>query len=343
MDMEKAKVVYEALRDEESKFIFGRRLMYSLTRDDTYIQDIVARIPEVQWLKAEIVRGHENFLFGAGNYGKTVMRMAPGHWIGILDNDNQKWGGYCDGVPVFPPETLLQHPEARVFLAVRRFGKKLHLEIAKQLEDMGINPARVIRVDRDVIERLEQTQYFDLPALSHDAEETFVDAGGFDGLTSLRFAAWAKTYRRIFVFEPEDSIRKVCEEKLQQLPSDKVTVYPLGTWKEDGELRFSKMSPGCSLVDDAGDIRIPVTSIDNACKGEKVTFIKMDVEGSEKETLEGARQTIVQQHPKLAICLYHKPEDIVELPAYVLSLCPTYRLYLRHYSLLHHETVLYAV
>ena len=87
------KAIYDALQDEESRFIFGRRILYSLTQDETYIRDIVNRIPEVRWLKAEIMRSHENFVFGAGGYGKVVRQLAPSYWKGILDNDNRKWGG----------------------------------------------------------------------------------------------------------------------------------------------------------------------------------------------------------------------------------------------------------
>lgn len=337
------KAIYDALQDEESRFIFGRRILYSLTQDETYIRDIVNRIPEVRWLKAEIMRSHENFVFGAGGYGKVVRQLAPSYWKGILDNDNRKWGGDCDGVPIFSPDTILQHPDARVFLAVRRFGKKYHLEIAKQLEEMGVDSARVIRVDRDVIERLEQKQYFDLPALSHDAEETFVDAGSYDGMTSVRFAEWAGQYRKIFAFEPEQTFHKKCEATLQYLSADRAAAFPFGTWKESGELRFTKDGIECGHVDDGGEIRVPVTSIDEACRGERITYIKMDVEGAELETLVGAQQTIRAYHPKLAICLYHKPQDIVDLPAYVLELDSTYQFYIRHYGLEQCETILYAI
>ena len=57
----------------------------------------------------------------------------------------------------------------------------------------------------------------------------------------------------------------------------------------------------------------------------------------------GAEETIRKYKPKLAISLYHKPEDIWEIPAYIISLQKGYRLYLRHYSPWHEETVLYAV
>lgn len=86
-----------------------------------------------------------------------------------------------------------------------------------------------------------------------------------------------------------------------------------------------------------------MTSIDEELEGKRVTFIKMDVEGAELAALQGAQHVIRKQHPKLAICVYHKPEDIIDIPSYILSLDPGYRLFLRHYSPFEDETVLYAI
>lgn len=58
----------------------------------------------------------------------------------------------------------------------------------------------------------------------------------------------------------------------------------------------------------------------------------MDIEGSELKALEGAKNTIQRNNPKLAISIYHKYEDIIELPLKILELEPEYKFYLRHYS-----------
>ena len=84
-------------------------------------------------------------------------------------------------------------------------------------------------------------------------------------------------------------------------------------------------------------------TLDEVFEDKSITFIKMDVEGAEYEALRGAEQTIRTQRPKLAISIYHKPEDILDLPQLLLSYQPEYRFYLRHYCIFNNETVLYAI
>ena len=68
----------------------------------------------------------------------------------------------------------------------------------------------------------------------------------------------------------------------------------------------------------------------------------MDIEGAEKEALLGAEKITREQKPKLAISIYHKNEDIWEIPSLILEMNPEYRFYIRHYSFRFAETVLYA-
>ena len=69
----------------------------------------------------------------------------------------------------------------------------------------------------------------------------------------------------------------------------------------------------------------------------------MNIEGAELEALRGCENIIRNQKPTLAISIYHKAEDFVDIPAYLLSLVPEYKLYYRHYSLYKYETILYAM
>ena len=243
---------------------------------------------------------------------------------------------------IVPPKEIYAHPDSRIFLSVRKLGKHYQNEIAKQLADMGIREERIVRVDK-IIDALEQKAYFDLTNLPHEKDETFVDAGAFDGASSRAFAEWARDFCHIYAFEPDPQNISACKETLKTISEERTTLLPYGVWRDRRELRFNGLGKVGSNVAEHGNICVPVTSIDEELAGKRITFIKMDIEGSEMEALQGAAKTIRMQHPKLAISIYHKPEDILELPHYILSLNPKYRMYLRHYALMKSETVLYCL
>ena len=69
----------------------------------------------------------------------------------------------------------------------------------------------------------------------------------------------------------------------------------------------------------------------------------MDIEGAEEQALIGAKQTIINNRPKLAICVYHKLDDIWKIPNIILKYNSSYKLFLRHYTYSENDTVLYAV
>lgn len=69
----------------------------------------------------------------------------------------------------------------------------------------------------------------------------------------------------------------------------------------------------------------------------------MDIEGSELNALKGGESLIRKYHPKLAICIYHKTEDVIDIPRFILDCYSGYKFYVRHYALTENEMVLYAV
>ena len=92
-----------------------------------------------------------------------------------------------------------------------------------------------------------------------------------------------------------------------------------------------------------GESEIPVVPLDEIVKGEKISFIKLDIEGCELDCLMGAEVVIQTCRPVIAVCVYHKPEDIIDIMQYLRSVLTEYRFYLRHYSISAMDTVLYAV
>jgi hypothetical protein len=76
----------------------------------------------------------------------------------------------------------------------------------------------------------------------------------------------------------------------------------------------------------------------------------MDIEGAEFNALIGAKETILRDKPKLAICIYHSNEDMLRIAEWIHVLVPEYKLYVRHHGAKNYvhpvmgpaETVLYA-
>ena len=119
-------------------------------------------------------------------------------------------------------------------------------------------------------------------------------------------------------------------------------VVNCAAWNKNEDLFLGENQRGSGVRVNGTEI-INGRTIDSITEGDKVTFIKMDIEGAELKALEGASNTIKKYHPKLAICIYHKPTDIYDIGSYLLTLYPNYKFYIRQYTTSMWETVLYAI
>lgn len=175
-------------------------------------------------------------------------------------------------------------------------------------------------------------------------DEIIVDAGCCDGMTDLQFLEWGDSrIKRIYAFESDKSNIEKCRKFIKSNCDGRIILVPKGCWNGTTELYVAggAGTPG-SYLGEEGEEKIEVTTIDSVVEDEIVTFIKMDIEGAELNALKGAQRTIIKNRPRLAICVYHKRDDICDIPEYILSLVPEYRFYMRHYATDVSETVLYA-
>lgn len=189
----------------------------------------------------------------------------------------------------------------------------------------------------------ENDMYFDNDIVHLSENEYVIDGGGFTGDTFENFLKKYKTWGHYYIFEPEESNFI----KLQQTISGQknVTAFQKGLWSKNEKLYFHSQDGGSSIVKDSSlaSVSIDVISIDTTMNNVPVSFIKLDVEGSEYEALIGTKNTIEKYRPILAICIYHKIMDIVDLPLLMHSLCPDSKLYIRHYGLDSNDTVCYLI
>lgn len=190
----------------------------------------------------------------------------------------------------------------------------------------------------------KKDQYFVKDIVPLTNQEVFIDCGAFDGDTMKEFIKATKgKYKKIVCFEPVEEYQKRIEHRGK---GKNVIAICAGVYKTTTTLQFDAANgKGSSISTDTtkDTISIPVKAIDDTIECQDATFIKMDVEGSELDALLGAKETILRNKPKLAICLYHHHKDFIELPNWIHQLVPEYKLYVRHHSYSINETVLYAI
>jgi len=190
----------------------------------------------------------------------------------------------------------------------------------------------------------ENNIYF-IDEIKFQQEEVFIDCGAYNGDTIKRFLNVCQDYKQIIAFEPEQNNFFILYEKFLKNP--KITLINAGTSDVKGEASFVGIGiAGRISTDDekTESTKIKTQTIDNL-KLEKVTFIKMDVEGAELNSLKGAEKTIIRDKPKLAISIYHSNEDMIDIAEYIHKIVPEYKLYVRQHIAIPTtaETVLYGV
>lgn len=162
--------------------------------------------------------------------------------------------------------------------------------------------------------------------LSLGENESFLDLGAYDGDTVREFLqAVNGKYDSITAVEPDS---KNFAKLVKRTPQAKC--LNIGVWDKPGEAAFSTEASRNSSIKRDGRRVIAVDTIDSLCHGKKVTFIKMDVEGSEAKALLGGAKTFLEQRPKLLVSAYHRTGDFFGLINLIHALAPQYRLYMRH-------------
>lgn len=344
--------VYQTLNDDISKKLFTARLNYSATGDIGFVRDLPVCYKN---LNADIQAFAENLynpgshklvIFGAGANGKdlgSVFKNLP--WFCFIDNYRQDTLDTYTGLPIYSLDAYKSQFGLKDTKFVIAVYKRSAIEsIQQQLLENGVPDENILTISDW---RNNNSQYFDV-FVPHE-HETFVDCGCYDGSTAYRFAGWCAeggmTYDKIWSFEPDSASFKKCETTLGNLKN--CELFPYGISDHHGHVSF--MANGyenAKIVNSANSAdnlqTIEVISLDEFLQNERVTFIKMDIEGAEYDALKGAEHIIRTQKPRLAISIYHDKNHIVDIPALLLSFREDYRFYIRHYSLLGNETVLYG-
>ncbi len=179
-----------------------------------------------------------------------------------------------------------------------------------------------------------------------------IEGGACFGESTLHFAEDVGKTGKVFTFEFVEDNLNVFHKNLELNPhlNKRIQLFENALWSNSSENLFIIEKGAASQVTmqepSVYSQKTPSKSIDDLVKEQnihKVDFIKLDIEGAELECLHGARETILNFKPKLAICLYHDVEHFISIPQYVKELVPEYDLYINHHTACHWETVMYAM
>lgn len=162
------------------------------------------------------------------------------------------------------------------------------------------------------------------------------DLGAYNGDTVRELFEYSPHLEKIYAFEPDPrNFRKLstyCESF-----EGSASIIPLNAaaWNQDTALVFggegNRNSGICAPTKTAKTLEVKGRSLDSVLLKNRVDYVKYDVEGAEKQALEGSRETILAHRPALLVSAYHRSEDIFALPLQIHELRPDYKLYYRRY------------
>ena len=228
----------------------------------------------------------------------------------------------------------------------RLFPAPLTLERYEKAINACKDKAKAIGIPAKYVALLWELNHYSLKGICEVSPgDTVMDIGAFRGDSALFFSEKCGATGKIYAFEALPKHIKEIQGHSSKAVCP-IEIIPLAAWDAPAKLSITA-SGGESTVNTEGrGDGVDADSIDNVVGAhniDSVNFIKMDIEGAEFRALSGAKKTISQFKPKLAISVYHLADDLYTIPNLLKSYNPQYKFYLRHYHPRHDETVLYAV
>lgn len=175
--------------------------------------------------------------------------------------------------------------------------------------------------------------YFDLDLIEPNSEEVIVDLGAYTGDTILDYiyTYGENKYQKIYAYDiTEESLIKL-KENVSRYPNNIVKKRAITDKTGITYIKKSEVDNSANMTMDHGDDEVLETTLDDEVK-EKITMIKMDIEGGEQKALRGAEEHIKKEHPKLLISVYHNVRDIFEIPKMIEQMDSSYQFYLRNHG-----------
>jgi len=179
-------------------------------------------------------------------------------------------------------------------------------------------------------------QPYEFAGVFIEKNDIVIDAGSNIGLFSIFASQQIGGQGTVFSFEPitktnyflNRNIKTNCLTNIKNIP------YALGEAEKEINFYVNKdklVSSSSEIKNKDTEIeRAQQTTLDNFIEKnpeiKKVDFIKVDIEGAERKFLDGAKKTIQKFKPKIAICIYHLPDDPEIIEQKIRSFVPEYKI-----------------
>jgi FkbM family methyltransferase len=172
----------------------------------------------------------------------------------------------------------------------------------------------------------------------------FVDGGAYDGDTLISLAKVGCTFEAVTAFEPDlKNYDRLVSNTVDRDFGTDLTLFPCGLGTHTGQVRFRSQGLSSSTISPDGEAIIQIVKFDECAPRFRPNYVKLDIEGAEAEALLGMAKTLQVARPALAVCVYHKPADLWEIPSLISDLLPDSDWYLRAHAYNGFDLVFYAV
>jgi FkbM family methyltransferase len=175
---------------------------------------------------------------------------------------------------------------------------------------------------------------------------TLIDVGAYNGDTLQSFINYcSENYNYIYCFEPDYFNFEKLELFVLTENINRIRLENKGVYNTSGIVSFSPNNLSTSKIDNNSNFSIETVTLDDYFDNITLenSLLKMDIEGAEPEALKGSHNFINNNMPVMAICIYHEPEHLFNIPLYIKKHFPSYDLLIRHHSNDWTETVLYCL
>lgn len=343
--IQRGKRIYDMLANDLSKQVYLNRINYLIFGDYRFVEKYVSLChPDYP---VQVKCAHPDFMDGIPAKAKVLFwgtgRFAEKIIPFLRDEERTVYfcgkDGECGNFYGFKRVKKQQISKSEDLYIIPCTTKYFY-EVMEKIMALGIERDHIIDVRKWFFCGTGDEYFYD-DFLNFQDNEVFIDAGCCALESSVDFYKKWKKIHKIYAFEPDANNYEVCKKKYEAIKNDfpETVLFPYGTWDGMDELHFNVTHDGSARIGE-GETTIKTIAID---EGDRITYIKMDVEGAELRSLQGAKKTILRDRLKLAICIYHKPEDMLALPEFILDLNMDFKLYIRSHSNAENEVVMYAV